>query len=112
MNTTVKQIIAALLKADDISSSGIIDNYVIYPQTWASTTLGFGGVGGDMMTTAPTTAIETAGRVFVFFGERLAYSKAVSELPEGLYARIFNLHAAPSVREFLQLVTNYPKAIR
>ena len=70
MNTTVKQIIAALLKADDISSSGIIDNYVIYPQTWASTTLGFGGVGGNMMTTAPTIAIETKGIVFVFFSER------------------------------------------
>lgn len=33
MISMVKQIIAALLKADDISSSGIIDNYVVYPQT-------------------------------------------------------------------------------
>lgn len=112
MISTVKQIIAALLKADDISSSGIIDNYVVYPQTWASTALGFDRVGGDMLTTAPTTAIETEGRVFVFFGERLAYSKSVEELPEGLYARIFNQHNAPPVKEFLQLVTNYPRTIR
>lgn len=103
----------ALLRADDLSASGVIDNYIVYPQTWSSTALGFDGVvGGSMMTTAPTTAIETSGRIFVFFGGKLAYSKAVEELPEGLYARIFNLHDAPSVKEFLQLVTNYPRTIR
>lgn len=104
----------ALLKADDYSKSGIIDNYIVYPQTWSSTALGFDGVvGGDMLTTAPTTAIETSGRIFVFFGEKLAYTKAIEEMPYGLYARIFNERNAPSVGEFLKLVTeSSPKTIR
>ena len=113
MITTIKQLIFALLKSDDYFTGGIIDNYVIYPQTWPSTALGFNSVGGNMLTTAPTTAVETKGTVFVFFGERLAYTKAVEELPEGLYARIFNLHDAPPVNEFLRLISaSMPKNIR
>lgn len=47
----------------------------MFPQTWGSTALGFGGIGGQAMTTAYTTVVEdyNSGWVGVFFGERLAY---------------------------------------
>ena len=112
MFATIRQIISAAVQADAVAGGGIIDNYIIYPQTWGSTALGFDHAGGDMITTASTTAIETNGRIFVYFGSKLAYSKLVKDLPDGLYTRIFNLHDAPSVREFLQLVSAFDKEIR
>lgn len=47
----------------------------VFLQTWGSTALGFGGVGGQAMTSAYTTVIweENTGIYGVFFGERLAY---------------------------------------
>lgn len=106
MFTEIRQIISTAVQVDEIAGRRIIDNYIIYPQTWESTALGFDNVGGDAMTTAPTTAVEINGRIFVFFGRKLAYSKLVEELPDGLYTRIFNLRNAPSVKEFMQLVQN------
>lgn len=47
----------------------------VFPQVWGSTALGFGGIGGQSMTSAYTTVVEDAydGFYSVFFGERLAY---------------------------------------
>lgn len=47
----------------------------VFLQTWGSTTLGFGGIGGQAITSAYTTVIweENTGFYGVFFGERLAY---------------------------------------
>ena len=47
----------------------------MFKQTWGSTALGFGGIGGQAMTDAYTTVIEDEvhGWAGVFFGERLAY---------------------------------------
>lgn len=47
----------------------------VFPQTWGSTALGFGGCGGQAITTAYTTVVimdngEMGG---VFFGNGLAY---------------------------------------
>ena len=46
----------------------------VFPQTWGSTALGFGGIGGQAITSAYTTVIEelTFGIWGVFFGNRLA----------------------------------------
>ena len=48
-----------------------------FPQTWASTALGFGGIGGQAFTSAQTTAIMVYGEDelcgAVFFGGGLAY---------------------------------------
>lgn len=103
MFKAIRQIIGALLKVDDMVDYNGIDNYSVYPQTWGSTTLGFGGIGGSVMTTAPTTAIEVNGKIYVFFGERFAYSKEVEDLPDGLYTKIFYMQDAPSVSEFQKL---------
>lgn len=47
----------------------------VFSQTWGSTALGFSGIGGQAMTSAYTTIIESVdlGYVAVFFGERMAY---------------------------------------
>lgn len=44
-----------------------------FPQTWGSTALGFGGIGGAAMTTAQTYVVLANGSVFVYFGSRFAY---------------------------------------
>lgn len=47
----------------------------VFPQVWGSTALGFGGVGGQAMTSAYTTVVEDieSGYYGVFFGTRMAY---------------------------------------
>ena len=44
-----------------------------FDQTWGSTALGFGGMGGQMMTTARTYIIVYTNRAYVYFGGRYAY---------------------------------------
>lgn len=47
----------------------------MFPQTWGDTSLGFGGMGGQAITTALTTIIgDNQNNVWgVFYDERLAY---------------------------------------
>lgn len=47
----------------------------MFPQMWGSTALGFGGMGGQAMTSAYTTVAADIqyGYYGVFFGEKLAY---------------------------------------
>lgn len=54
----------------------IQDCYVIdFDQTWGSTALGFGDIGGQMMTTERTyiIVIVHTNRAYVYFGCRYAY---------------------------------------
>ena len=44
-----------------------------FPQGWGSTALGFGGVGGQAITTAQTTVVVCQPAAAVYFGRRLAY---------------------------------------
>ena len=44
-----------------------------FTQTWDSTALGFGGIGGQAMTTAQTTIVTDFQTYCVYFGGRLAY---------------------------------------
>lgn len=50
--------------------------FYMFPQVWGDTSLGFGGIGGQAITTAYTTVIidNAAGWCGVFFGEGLAYT--------------------------------------
>lgn len=50
-----------------------------FPQTWGSTALGFGGVGGAAMTTAQTVVITLDRDACVYFGGRLAYKTIVCQ---------------------------------
>ena len=49
--------------------------YSMFPQTWSSTALGFGGIGGQAFTSAYVCVIESnlVGGYAVYFGGRLAY---------------------------------------
>lgn len=51
-----------------------------FPQTWPSTALGFGGVGGAAMTRAQTTVVMVRRnqRAVVYFAGRYAYTAIVS----------------------------------
>lgn len=57
------------------SKNGIEPELYVFPQTWGSTALGFGGIGGQAMTSAYTTVVidNNSGYVGVFFSSRLAY---------------------------------------
>ena len=46
---------------------------VMFPQTWGSTALGFGGIGGAAMTSAYTVIVTYANHNAVYFSGRLAY---------------------------------------
>ena len=52
--------------------SGEVEVYH-FPQVWGSTALGFGGIGGQAMTTAYTTVIISEDCAAVYFAGRLAY---------------------------------------
>ncbi len=53
----------------------IFEVKAVFLQTWGSTALGFGGIGGQSMTSAYTTVIESddLGYAAVFFGNIMAY---------------------------------------
>lgn len=63
----------------------------VFLQTWGSTCLGFGGIGGQAMTSAYTTVIweESAGIYGVFFDEGLGY---VIKNPNDLFMENMNSH--------------------
>lgn len=44
-----------------------------FPQTWGSTALGFGGIGGSAMTTALTVVVMCGREACVYFGGSFAY---------------------------------------
>lgn len=49
--------------------------FYMFPQVWGDTSLGFGGIGGQVITSAYTTVVvdEYTEWCGVFFGDRLAY---------------------------------------
>ena len=53
----------------------------VFDQTWGSTALGFGGVGGSAMTTARTYVFmpDWSDNAYVFFGGRFAYKTQINE---------------------------------
>lgn len=71
---------------------------VMFPQTWGSTALGFGGVGGQAITSAYTVVVECArvGAKAVYFGGRFAYLVPYQAplLPTDEQARRFLEHMA------------------
>lgn len=77
MKTDFRDLIINLLeiyKTLDKAPNKTIVDIDIFSQTWGSTALGFGGMGGDALTTELTTVIKTAdNRWYVFFGGGFAY---------------------------------------
>lgn len=85
MNNELKEIIKTILKIDDfIQWDGSlinkhIDDIINFKQTWGSTALGFGGMGGDAMTDAYTTVLRRGKTWFVFFGGKFAYKVSIDD---------------------------------
>lgn len=51
-----------------------------FPQGWSSTALGFGGIGGQAMTTAQTTVVICESHsAAIYFGRRFAYRAPVTQ---------------------------------
>lgn len=48
-------------------------DWYAFPQTWSSTALGFGGIGGAAMTRAQTVIVGYGNHFVVYFGPRFAY---------------------------------------
>jgi hypothetical protein len=44
-----------------------------FPQCWGSTALGFGGIGGQAMSSAQTTVVISGYSAAIYFGKGLAY---------------------------------------
>ena len=66
------------------NSNPTLDDFEIhtFEQTWGSTALGFGGVGGQMMTSATTYVFIPMGvnqKCFVYFAGRFAYAVDYSD---------------------------------
>lgn len=66
------------------NASPTLDDFELhtFEQTWGSTALGFGGVGGQAMTTAITYVFIPIGvnqKCFVYFAGRFAYAVDYSE---------------------------------
>ena len=65
-------------------SNPTLDDFELYTfeQTWGSTALGFGGIGGQMMTSATTYVfipMSVNQKCFVYFAGRFAYAVDYSE---------------------------------
>ena len=72
-----------------------VDEVEIYsfPQTWGSTALGFGGIGGSAMTTAMTVVVISYGVAAVYFAGRHAYTVSVT----AALMEAIQFHNMPSV---------------
>lgn len=57
-------------------TSNDIEVYAMFSQTWSSTALGFGGIGGQAITDAYTIVLRSnlLGEYCVYFGGRFAYN--------------------------------------
>lgn len=51
-----------------------LDHVEVFQQTWGSTALGFGGMGGATMTSANVVIVSLHGKSSVYFGRRHAYT--------------------------------------
>ena len=59
----------------DSHSPNVVIDIVTFSQSWPSTSLGFGGIGGQAITTANTIVVVTSDwKYWVFFGGAFAYN--------------------------------------
>jgi len=70
---------------------------IMFPQTWGSTALGYGGIGGASVTSAYTVVVHDGDMYCVYFGEgecayKVRYSELTTEGREQLRADIRDHH--------------------
>lgn len=70
-----EEMIRVALALDNQYRDENIGDVVHFSQMWGSTTLGFGGIGGQALTSAITSVIfRNDGKIDVLFGGRKAYT--------------------------------------
>ena len=85
MNKILKMAQQLICVYEDFESKthGKVTDYKIFDfdQTWSSTALGFGGMGGQAITTERTYVIisKSAECAFVYFGWEFAYTAGLNE---------------------------------
>lgn len=87
-----------------------ITDVISFVQSWGSTALGFGGIGGAAITTAQTTVIVCQNHYAVYFGGRLAYMiecKSFGELEQ--FSKDLQGHGLASCREAMSRYKNIIK---
>lgn len=74
-NQRFEEMIRVALALDNQYRDEDIADVVHFSQTWGSTCLGFGGFGGQTLTSAITSVVFKAdGKIDVLFGGRKAYT--------------------------------------
>lgn len=74
-SSSFEEMIRVALALDNQYKEGDFWDVVHFSQTWGSTALGFGGIGGQAMTSALTSVIfRNDGKIDVLFGGRKAYT--------------------------------------
>ncbi|SDK39124.1 hypothetical protein [Bradyrhizobium ottawaense] len=89
----------AALKSHDRRPTPYDIEVYSFPQGWGSTALGFGGIGGQAMTSAQTTVVMCSPSAAVYFGRRLAY---VIKTVNGKFMADLASHAMSDVRRHSQ----------
>ena len=82
-NQIFEEMVSLALALDNQYKDEDIADIVHFSQTWESTCLGFGGIGGQALTSAITSVIfKTDGKIDVFFwwSQGLYYSKNESNI--------------------------------
>jgi hypothetical protein len=77
--------------------------FTMFCQIWGNTALGFGGIGGNMITSAYTTVVEDkySGWCGVFFGERLAYK--IKNPNQKFREDIYGHHMKPFSKRYIYM---------
>lgn len=88
---SVKDTVKYVKKTRNLEAREI--DVVMFPQTWGSTALGFGGIGGRAITTAYTVVISHGRTHVVYFNGRFAYK--VERPNELFYAHVKNQDMLP-----------------
>lgn len=74
-NIRYDDLIRISLQLDNRYGEGSVADEIHFLQTWGSTALGFGGIGGSALTTAWTSVIiKNNGSADVYFNGKKAYS--------------------------------------
>jgi hypothetical protein len=68
-----------------------------WPQVWGSTATGWGGVGGQMVTSENVTCIVRGNRCCVYFGGRFAYE---ANLLDPWFRKRYDAKRVPSFPDF------------
>lgn len=94
-----------MIKKSRKHSAYDVNVYSMFLQTWGSTSLGFGGIGGQAITTAYVIVLESefTGEFCVYFGGRFAYK--VSKPNEQFFLDINN-HRMADVSNVKKYIKN------